>query len=242
MGRTHALSGAVLALATIPVVNELAERFHYAPVEGAAAIAAMAVGAAGGAMLPDLDHPQGTAARTLGPVSQALASVIASLTGGHRHGTHSLVGVLAFTALSWWIGTLGGWPLGMWLAFLFAVAAAALRVRLAGAATWWSHALLCAAGGAALVWTANLHVIPVAAVTVGVAVGCVAHLLGDALTKEGVPLAWPVAKVRLRLANVTTGSFFESIILANALVLILAWQIVALTGVLHWSGLQALVP
>lgn len=57
--------------------------------------------AAGAALLPDLDHPNASAARGLPPVTTALAALTASLSGGHRHGTHSLFGATIFTAAAW---------------------------------------------------------------------------------------------------------------------------------------------
>lgn len=55
---------------------------------------------AGAALLPDLDHPDGTVARSLRPLSTWLARGICRLSGGHRRGTHSVLGVAVFTGLA----------------------------------------------------------------------------------------------------------------------------------------------
>jgi len=52
--------------------------------------------AAIGSMLPDLDHRSSTAGRLLGRRTQRLIRIVA---GGHRMGTHSLLGVY----LGWWL-------------------------------------------------------------------------------------------------------------------------------------------
>ena len=55
---------------------------------------------AGAALLPDMDHPGGTVARSLPPLSRWLARGVSRVGGGHRHGTHSLVGLLVVTGLA----------------------------------------------------------------------------------------------------------------------------------------------
>ena len=55
---------------------------------------------AGAALLPDMDHPGGTVARSLPPLSRWLARGVSRLGGGHRHGTHSLVGLLVVVGLA----------------------------------------------------------------------------------------------------------------------------------------------
>ena len=55
---------------------------------------------AGAALLPDMDHPGGTVARSLPPLSTWLARGVSRVCGGHRHGTHSLVGLLVVVGLA----------------------------------------------------------------------------------------------------------------------------------------------
>lgn len=96
MGRTHALSGAVLGLGVCTVVPP-------PPI----LVPVVVVVCALAAFAPDLDHPSSTATRALGPITWLLCRVIRwlskRLTGiSHRGLSHSppfaaLVGLLA-----WW--------------------------------------------------------------------------------------------------------------------------------------------
>ena len=54
---------------------------------------------AGAGTLPDIDHPDSTISREFGFLTQAFAWLVDRLSGGHRHGTHSLVGIAVFSAL-----------------------------------------------------------------------------------------------------------------------------------------------
>lgn len=200
MGRSHALSGAALYLAATPVHGH-----------DGWALAAGSVAAMGGALLPDLDHPSGTAARAYGPVTWLLARVVEWVSGGHRHATHSLLGVAVMTLLAvaatlhtataavllWLLAGLGvqGVAASRYdgpVAFVTAVAAA-------GAAT--SSAVL----------GVDMGVLPWA-----VGIGCAAHIIGDAATESGVPLLYPNRR-RFRYASVDTGKDVERLFVTPAL-------------------------
>src|SRR5215467_3059927 len=91
MGRTHALSGLVTGVA----IGQF--WWHLDPAH-------LAVGAAvtaGAAVLPDIDHPDASCADSFGFVTKGFAWLIGRVSGGHRHGTHSLAGVAAFTAAAY---------------------------------------------------------------------------------------------------------------------------------------------
>ncbi|MDT0331837.1 metal-dependent hydrolase [Nocardiopsis sp. DSM 44743] len=168
-----------------------------------------AVGA-GAALLPDLDEPGSTAGRSLGPVTEGVSRLLRAVSqrvyratgtpgelaagrdGGHRHLTHTLPAVLVFGLLAW--GVSASAPFGTGLV-VFALSALGLGtlirpMRWAGSRRRRSLAASVVAlvfAGAAVVseggapWLVGL--------TVGV--GALTHLLGDWLTKSGVPLAWP---------------------------------------------------
>lgn len=231
MGRTHALSGAVAALAALPAVNSAADVVGAAPVHGPVAVAVLTVAAAGGAMLPDFDHHHATIAQSVGPITKVVAGAVGAISGGHRNGTHSFVGIAAFTALTWALGTSGGIVYGLWMAFLFAVAAAALRLDMVRATI--VHTLLCLAVGAGLVAATATTFVPVAAATAGVAIGSAAHIAGDMLTRQGCPLLWPVVKTRFRVLALTTGGKWETQWLFAAL----AVTFVVLAGRLAGAGI-----
>ncbi|WP_262925695.1 metal-dependent hydrolase [Kocuria atrinae] len=74
--------------------------FGVLPV-GDAGVVTGALICAGAALLPDIDHPSGTVARSLPPFSGWLARIVSRLSGGHRRGTHSVIGLLVFTLLAW---------------------------------------------------------------------------------------------------------------------------------------------
>lgn len=61
-------------------------------------------------------------------------------------------------------------------------------------------------------------------------VGCAAHLVGDMLTREGVPLLWPVSTRRCRIASLSTGGTIEQLLVGPGLglrALVLGWQLYA---------------
>lgn len=192
MGKTHALSGVTIAL------GYTALGLPYAPTAWPS-IAAFAVVTAGGAMLPDLDHPQSSAARSWGPLTRLLARLVARVSGGHRHGTHTaacalLVGVLAHAA-----GLAGGWWL---LVPLFLAASLALGTVMGGLRNE------VAAAGLAV----SVHLGEVDARWLGVAlgIGCLAHCLGDLLTPERFRFLWPLPH-RMALGLFTTGKPREAV-------------------------------
>src|SRR5690348_3710651 len=88
MGRTHAWTGAAAGAA-------IAWGMNLGPIPTVVAVAVCA----GSALLPDLDHPDSTAARCAGPISQLFAALVCWLAGGHRRGTHSLVGDAIFAGV-----------------------------------------------------------------------------------------------------------------------------------------------
>src|SRR6266702_3393529 len=89
LGRDHALSGALAFTAAAPLLH----------VTGAHLAAAIAL-TAGAGVLPDIDEPGSTIARTFGFLTGTFAWIVHQISGGHRKGTHSLVGVALVTAAS----------------------------------------------------------------------------------------------------------------------------------------------
>src|ERR1700727_3569487 len=87
LGRDHALSGAVVFAALAPSLHVTV-----------AHLAAGVVLSAGAGVLPDIDHPDSTISRSFGFLTEWFAWVVDRLSGGHRHGTHSLVGIAVFIA------------------------------------------------------------------------------------------------------------------------------------------------
>jgi len=110
MGKSHALSGSVGWLAGCAVLNLAGHPPRPLPVVAGAIVSA------GFALLPDIDHPSSTVARTLGPLTRLVSRIVSGLSagfgratcdhcdrrpgqGGHRLVTHTIPFALAVTAL-----------------------------------------------------------------------------------------------------------------------------------------------
>ena len=199
MGPTHAMSGAALGLA---IAAALPHEWG-GPTTAAGAFVFAGV-TAGAALLPDLDSPQATIARSFGPITTTLAHVTENTAqaiyaatktrrdsdrqNGHRTATHTVwFAILAGMATSALVGSFGKTAS---IAILFVMLGLALR----GLFPKWSKSndwLIVTAVSAALA-AATWVLLPEAAgaVALGSAMtaGVMAHLLGDALTKQGVPI------------------------------------------------------
>jgi membrane-bound metal-dependent hydrolase YbcI (DUF457 family) len=217
LGHSHALSGAVTGLA--------AGLIMHMSVPHTVALAGFTAGLA---LLPDLDKCGSSPARCLGFLSEAVAWVVGKISGGHRHATHSILGIAAFTGLAWlsahyradWEG-----KAGLALLMTLSVAGGLEALHLArghladligiGVATWE-------------VWYGyGLSLIPLA-----VLIGCSTHIVGDMLTDSGCMLAFPVSKHRFHLLPeplaFTTGTRPEIMIVDPVLslaLLLLAGQV-----------------
>lgn len=117
MGRTHALTGACVAAVAVPAAGPVV---HLTPLEAGLGIAATA----GFAVLPDMDHPNSGVTMTFGPATRMFSALVRWLSGGHRNGTHSYLGVAVVTFAAFG-GNAAYTGDAMWLA-VGAVLAAAL--------------------------------------------------------------------------------------------------------------------
>lgn len=154
-------------------------------------LAAGTIVCAGAAMLPDMDHPQATVSRSLGRVSQFLAKYLAKLFGGHRNGTHSILFAVAVAiGLKALLETPGSWA-AIAICFFFS----SLVVKVLTETSGIISAILSAVIALTLV-SINPDI---EWIYLAVALGCLLHDLGDVLTPEGVPPAWPLSKRRLSI-------------------------------------------
>jgi membrane-bound metal-dependent hydrolase YbcI (DUF457 family) len=207
LGRDHALSGAVVFAALAPSLHVTA-----------AHLAAGVVLSAGAGVLPDIDHPDSTIARSFGFLTEWFAWVVDRISGGHRHGTHSLLGIAVFTVGAYGAGLFQlsepkavatghlvfSWhmvPAALVLALLYSSALRALHIGghygdLLGVAA----ALVTCFTGADLtqltVWSWHVPLLAVAT-----ALGCAAHIAGDELTHGGCPLLWPASMHEFHLCE-----------------------------------------
>lgn len=171
----------------------------------------------GAALLPDWDHQQATVTRSLPPLSNLICVGVEKLAGGHRAGTHSLIGIAAFTALAFAAGlvthtTEGGHTLqmgaGVLCLFLASLALGALKILPRGSylAAWGISIAL----ASAVAWYApgNAWWLPTS-VGMGVAV----HIIGDVLTVGGVKVLWPFTTTNFSVPVLgKTGSWKEWIV------------------------------
>lgn len=191
MGGHHAASGAA---AWVAVTSTTPIAFGWYPVSEVGVMTGALV-CAGAALLPDADHHRGTIAHSLPPVSEGVTRLVASVSGGHRGATHSVLGVAAFTAIAWVTSlltirteTFGDVLVGPGVMAVLLIAFALRALRLTRKGRWWS-------------WTTSLSLAALVAVFAPeewywmpfcVGLGCAVHVLGDLVTTRGVPLLWPV--------------------------------------------------
>lgn len=190
MGAHHAISGAA---AWVAITSTAPYTLGLDPLPASSVVVGSLV-TAGAALLPDVDHHNGTIAHSGGLVTRAAAAVTQTASGGHRHGMHSILAVVGFTlgavALGRWeaqVPVFGTIPAGSALLLLALVAFAtkALRISRGGIVKLWTGAAVVVAG---VLWFAPDQL---AWLPLSVMVGVIVHLLGDMLTKGGVPLLWP---------------------------------------------------
>lgn len=203
LGHSHALSGLAAGAATLP----------WAPVEGAVAQVAWVAAVGGFAMLPDLDHSGSTVSDMWGPVTDVPSGAIGRLAQGHRWGTHDAVlGPLAFGALA--VAAAGAfWSSLLLMALAIGLALRALNFVIPGRTenTVLGNIVLSWSGA----WFLLAHSPSPAWLPWAVALGCLTHIAGDAITTAGipVPLVWVFHRSRLKLLPIRTGASVEKILL-----------------------------
>lgn len=191
MGGHHAASGAA---AWVAVASTGPYTLGWYPLD-ATGILIGGMATAGTALICDWDHRSSTVAHALPPLSNAIARGIEDISGGHRQGTHSLVGAAAFVGLSalaaqvhvdtqWGQLSVGA---GLLCMFMINIAAKALKLfPKNGFISNWIFALLMA--GLVTVFAPEQWTwLPVSML-----IGVVVHIVGDMITTGGVPLLWPI--------------------------------------------------
>jgi membrane-bound metal-dependent hydrolase YbcI (DUF457 family) len=185
LGHSHALSGMAAGAAAGEFVLHL-------PLTGTFGLAAFT---AGMALLCDLDKCGSCPARCLGILSEGVAWFIGKVSGGHRHLTHSILGIAIFTGLAWasclfrhdWGGRIG---LGLLITLSVAGGLEALHITRGTLADLAGVAV--AAAVVKFGW--ELTLIPLAT-----ALGVSTHILGDMCTDSGCMLLYPFSKHRFHL-------------------------------------------
>lgn len=207
----------------------------------------LVVAVTGGAgLLPDLDHPGATAARSLGFVTKLVALGVdrvavtvyhatrasgdsATRQGGHRTLTHtvpwSLLTGVAVAAL----GMVSPVALVVTCALLGGLLSLGLQV---------AGVTLAGGTGAVAWWVLAEHPSWWPLVPVSVTVGCLVHIAGDMVTTSGVPVLWPLVSQGQRWRMVTApvtfsaGDHVETALVAPLLVVGVGVAVASVTGVL----------
>jgi membrane-bound metal-dependent hydrolase YbcI (DUF457 family) len=212
MGPAHALSGAAVWLAGSWVAREYMD---YG--QSATTIAIGAAVCAGAALLPDLDLSGKVTAykggaivgRSFGVFSLFVAEVTEKVSlgiynvtkmrhdphreNGHRTFTHTLPFAVIMGGLATWLASnFGRWAVIGILFVMFGFALRGLFHNFAHRIGWVFITLI--SGGAAYGAYLLLPTVHRGYEMIGIAVGvgCLVHLLGDALTRAGVPIFWPI--------------------------------------------------
>lgn len=210
MGGHHAACGAAawVAISTqieVPL-GIMAEKFTFLPEAIPIGMGLMDVSpigvitgalvCAGAALLPDADHHNATIAHSLPPLSNVVCSGVGAISGGHRQGTHSLIGIAVFTLIAWLAGMVALdtemfgtiYPAAGVLSILL-VAFAAKALKIIPASMRKSPWVVGIVVGVMVAFFApeeqNWFVI-------AMALGTAIHIAGDMMTTGGCNLAWPI--------------------------------------------------
>jgi membrane-bound metal-dependent hydrolase YbcI (DUF457 family) len=241
LGRDHILLAGVATLGLAPIVDH---SIIHDPID----LVLATVIAAGFGLLPDIDEPGSTISNKLGsttghrsivaPITRLISHIVRKIGGGHRMLTHSLlfcaiVGIGFYELDAHWAVWTG--------AITFFLAAGLTMFALLPLDLGRSKLItpIVAIGGGAY-----LYYHPFAPITLAfvVAAGTALHLLGDFLTKDGIPILFPLRKhFALPLVGRTGGSI-ESIfgVLLSLGFLVLLFYNVVLPiahGGIHLPGL-----
>ncbi|MER5459023.1 metal-dependent hydrolase [Micromonospora sp. NPDC002389] len=211
MGPSHALSGAAVWLS-----GSWALQHFYDYEQSPLALAVGTAVCAGAALLPDIDlsgkvtrnRGGATVARTFGVFSLFVAEVVEKISLGvyyatklsrdpkRNNGHRTLTHTIPFTVLVGWGTTTlcvqyGKWAVIGILFFMIGLALRGLFDKWAARAGWVIVTLVSA--GAAVFTAVNLpgdRGYPMIGLAVGV--GSFVHILGDMITRAGVPILWPI--------------------------------------------------
>lgn len=220
MGRTHLITGAAGYLGIVaPVLAS-----NGVPTTPGT-LACGAVVAGGAAMLPDLDHPQATAARAFGPVSWTASRVISRVAGGHRVGTHSLLALLLVAFGTGWLLS-GPAADNRWVAFALCFICVSLFMRIVLAK---QSDLVSVIASLALTWLLLLATPDFGWLGWAITVGYGMHIVCDWVTEQGVALLWPISRGQWKLGLVKTDGSLERLIAITCTILlvVLCWTRIA---------------
>jgi len=194
LGKSHMVSGTAVFTATT---------LHYSYSINQMITGMVIVSCA--ALLPDFDHPKATASSAYGPLTKGFSYLIAGLAGGHRKGTHCLLGIALLGVLAQVCVDHRHHMIydGILTALLIVTLAAGVKIlKIPG----WIDELIPIPLAITLVFLTDINL---DAVPPAIMLGCLVHVLGDSLTNTGCPIFHPFSKWRLKFALFSTGKWFE---------------------------------
>lgn len=207
LGRQHALCGLIVGVATAGLID--------GPIPPRLVLM---VTVSGASLLNDLDHRNATASKSLGPVTKVLGRGIAGLSalvyhatrgphdppnaaGEHRHFTHTVPATVLAGVLATVLSLTSVWGAAVLVGLMVGLLSLGFRRR---------GALLAALGTAGAGWTLATYPGWWWVVPVGVTLGCLAHLPGDLVTPDGVPVLWPLMIKGRRWKMIHTPATFKA--------------------------------
>lgn len=168
-------------------------------------LVAGAVIGGGAALWPDLDHRNGTASKTWGPITKGLGYLTGKACGGHRRGTHTLLAALLAGAGMHAALSASAWLAVPILALLVGLMLVAWETLIPGR-RWerlWPANVAASFG---IAWVLVVSGVALSSwLPAAVMVGWLAHILGDAVTTGGVRPLLPFSESKLRLTSLRTG-------------------------------------
>lgn len=221
MGRAHALTGVLgatcLAKITVPDVPTFVLLCTTLP---------------GAALFSDIDHARSTVSNTFGPITRVLSRVL-----HHRRETHSIPGILSIGLVISVCAKLNDPVNGPAMMYtcravlavvLILIWASVIRLfRIRGWLDDFAPVPFAVACAFFPEWLLSMGIPPFPFRVLGPAViaGMLIHVVGDILTKQPVPLLWPMSKAKTSLGLFKAGGWFETWIMTPLIL-----------GGIGWSG------
>lgn len=205
MGRQHALSGVLAATGTAYAIEADVPTFVL-----------LCTTLPGTALLSDIDHPDSTVSNVYGPLTRTFALVLK-----HRRQTHSIPGVLTFSTLVYIAAKYASEPMfspAWWVSrsvlFVVLTLIYASTLRLFKIKGWLDDFLpvpVCAmiTYGEPVLLDLGVQPFPFHDLPLLVALGMLVHVLGDWVTKQPIPVLWPLSDKGSSLKLFRAGGRFE---------------------------------
>lgn len=219
MGRAHALTGVLGATWLAKITNADVPTFVL-----------VCTTLPGAALFSDIDHARSTVSNTFGPLTRVLSRVL-----HHRRETHSIPGILSIGLVISVCAKLNDPVNGVPVMYtsrtvlavvLILVWASVIRLfRISGKLDDFAPIPFAVVFAFFPEWLVSMGLSPFPFYVLGpvVIAGMLIHVVGDILTKQPVPLLWPLSKAKTSLGLFKAGGWFERWIVTPALLGGIGW-------------------